>query len=127
MSPNLKNKWFKGKIIKGKGIAKTFGYPTININNPESLLGEIQGVYLSRVKIDGKEYFGLLYYGPRLVLGENKDIVEIYIINFDKKIYGVEIEYKLFDFIRGILNFANLTELKNQIAKDFAIAQEMIK
>lgn len=128
MSQNSGNKlWFKSKIIKGKGIAKTFGYPTVNLHNPEILKGEKEGVYLCEVRISGAIFNGLLYYGPRLVLKENKLIVEIYILEFNKDIYEEDIEYRLKDFIRGVLDFKNFEDLKTQIDKDFAQAKNLIK
>ena len=127
MSPNLKNKFFEAKIISGKNLGKTIGYPTINLDRPEILKGKKRGVYLCRVFFGNKNYFGLLYFGPRLVLKEKKIILEIYIIDFNEEIYGETIRFSLLNYIRGIMDFADMNELKKQINNDFAKVRKMIK
>ena len=128
MSQNLKNKsvWYKSKIIKGRGIAKTLGFPTINLENADILNNKQEGVYLCRLRLKINEYFGLLYYGPRLVLDETHRIIEIYIIDFEEAEINSSMEFKLLDFIRPVLDFENLESLKVQIDKDFDCARAII-
>lgn len=127
MSQNSKNKLYKSSVIKGKGIAKTLGYPTINLSNPEILSGEKEGVYLCRLNIKNNKYFGLLYYGPRIVLNENHTILEIYVIDFEVSVYGEEVSFQLVKFIRKTMKLSSLEKLKVQITKDFTLAQKLIK
>jgi len=114
-------------VVKGYGLAKKLGYPTLNLDNPLILKNRERGVYLSRLKIFSREYFGLLYYGPRLVFNEKKDILEIYVIGFAKNIYGSTVKFQVLKYLRGIKSFKNTDELKKQIALDFQTASNLIK
>ena len=123
----MKKGWHKSKVIAGHGLAKTLGYPTINLDNPEILKGRKKGVYLCRIIIKEKLYYGLLYFGPRLILKEEKNIIEVYIIDFHEEIYAQMIEFKLVKYIRGVMDFAKMEDLKEQIEKDFLEAANLIK
>ena len=120
MSQNTKaDFWLRGKIIKGKGLARTLGYPTLNLENPNILEGQEEGVYFTQVKIQNLIYNGLLYYGPRLVLDETNKILEIYVMGYNGSIYGELIEFKIIQYMRKKMDFKSLKELKKQIEKDF--------
>lgn len=119
--------WYKGKITKGLGIGKTLGYPTLNLHDPAILKDQKEGVYASLIKIENKIYAGILYYGPRLILNERKNILEIYLFDFDKQVYGQTIEFMVKDFIRGVRKFSDFTEFKKQLALDCQIAREILK
>ncbi|OGG31003.1 hypothetical protein A3I51_06120 [Candidatus Gottesmanbacteria bacterium RIFCSPLOWO2_02_FULL_38_8] len=97
------------------------------MDNSALLKRSKKGVYLSHLKINQKDYYGLLYYGPRLVLNETRNILEIFILDFSNVVYGKIVKFRLMDFIRGIMNFSDIQELKKQIEKDLAYAREMIK
>jgi len=127
MSVITQKRWLSGRVIAGRGLAKTLGYPTVNLDNPEIMKSKKQGVYLCKLNFDNKYYFGLLYYGPRLVLGEEHNILEIYIIGFLKDIYGKTIKFHLIKYIRSIMNFDNTLDLKKQIKLDFELALKLIK
>lgn len=107
-----------GRVIKGSGDGKKMGIPTANIefeHNPKTLA---HGVYSTKIKIDGKKYFGISHYGPRYVFNENTPQLEIHILDFDQDIYGKIVEVELLDFIRPTMRFNNIEEMLKQIDKD---------
>lgn len=120
------NQWFSAKVIAGKKIANTLGFPTINLDNPGLLTGEKEGVYACLVKIDKKLHKGVLYFGPRLILGEQEKILEIYLFDFDKIIYGQTISFMLKDYIRPVKNFPDFNQFKKQLASDCSRAREIL-
>ncbi|MBI3379577.1 riboflavin kinase [Candidatus Gottesmanbacteria bacterium] len=119
--------WFSAKVIAGKQIGRTLGFPTINLDNPSLLSGKKEGVYAVLVEIKNKNYHGLLYYGPRLILQEKENILEIYLFDFDKDIYDQEINFQLKNFIRSVENFSNFDQFKKQLAEDVKKARELIR
>ncbi|MBI4973015.1 riboflavin kinase [Candidatus Roizmanbacteria bacterium] len=110
--------WYKAKVLFGSKSGRTIGFPTVNLD-PDILIGTLkEGIYACQVEYESKMYKGALYLGPRLVKGEKNAILEIHIINFKKDIYGQEIEFNVGKFIREIIDFKSMQELKSQIEKD---------
>lgn len=118
--------WLKAKVIEGKRIGRTLGYPTINLDNPRLLSGKNEGVYACLVKIGAKIHQGILYYGPRLILNEKDNILEIYVLDFDKEIYGHDVLFLLKGFIRGVKNFADFNLFKKQLDEDYSRARQIL-
>ncbi len=114
-------------MIAGKQIGKTLGFPTINLDKPGLLTGEREGVYACLVKIDNSLHKGVLYFGPRLILGEKENILEIYLFDFDKNIYGQTISFLLKGFIRPVENFPDFELFKKQLILDCQSASEILK
>lgn len=111
-------KWLSGKVLHGQKIGKILGYPTVNLN-PEILPQSLKkGIYASFVKYKNKTYKGALFFGSRIVLGEEKNVLEIFILDFNLEIHGETIEFCIKDFIRGVQDFSSMEELSKQIRKD---------
>src|SRR3990167_2994145 len=118
--------WLKAKVIEGKQIGRKLGFPTINLDNPGLLSGKKEGVYACLVKIDEKIHQGVLYYGPRLILNEKENILEIYLFDFNNDIYGQEVLFQLKDYIRGVENFPDFDAFKNRLASDCRKASQIL-
>jgi riboflavin kinase/FMN adenylyltransferase len=111
-------KWYQSRVTHGKKLGRTIGYPTINLDNPELLEEEKEGVYGALVNIDGKIYQGALYYGPRKVLKETTNVIEIFVFDFSKELYDQKVTFSLHAFIRGVMDFADFSLLKKQLESD---------
>ncbi len=121
-----KKGWYQGVVNSGNRIGKTNGFPTINLN-PVLLPAELpKGVYATKVRYKQRIFKGALYFGPRLVLGETRTVLEIHIINFAQNIYGKSVEFIILDFIRPPRNFSSLAELKKQLQKDTSRVNEVL-
>lgn len=140
MLQNLKNKtkilfikqkqdniWLSGKVVRGRGLAKKIKSPTLNFNNPDALLGQRKGVYACFLKINKKRYQGVLYYGPRLILKEKEDILEILVFDFNKEIYGETVFFKLAGFVRKPKNFLDFNSFRKQLKKDRYRAMKILE
>lgn len=110
--------WYKSKVYKGDQLGRTLGFPTLNLDVQVLDKPYKEGVYAALVEYENKEYSGMLYLGPRLVLGETKRVLEINLFDFDEEIYDKEVVFTLREYIRPIANFATLEEMKLQLEKD---------
>ena len=109
---------YKSIVYKGDQLGRTIGFPTLNLD-ASVLPSDFQlGIYACSVKIEDKQYKGALYFGPRLVVGETKNVLEIHVLDFDKEIYGQEVEFEIGKYIRTISNFSSMEEMKIQLEKD---------
>jgi len=99
-------------------LAKKIKSPTLNFDNPNILLGQKQGVYACFLKINKKTYQGVLYYGPRLILKEKENILEIFVFDFNKEIYGETVFFRLAGFVREPKNFSEFNSFRKQLKQD---------
>lgn len=108
-----------GKVIEGKKLARTLGFPTANICSSNRIY-PIFGVYGVKVRIKGydKEFFGVMNIGKNPTV-ENEGIhIETHIFDFSDFIYGNIIEVELLHNIRLERKMKDINELKEQISKD---------
>ena len=114
-----------GKVMKGKQIGRTIGYPTANINiSKRDIL--LRGVFCVKSIIeDGtKEYNGLANIGFKPTVDGTELTLEVHLLDFDMDIYGSDIQIDFMHRIRGEKKFKDLDELSNQINEDAKKADE---
>ena len=104
-----------GKVRKGQRLGREIGFPTINIPYE----GEESGVFVGEVLLKGADYQAAVHLGHKPTFFEEKPICEAYLLDFDGEIAeGTEVEVKVYEKIRDIKKFENLTHLAAQISKD---------
>ena len=115
-----------GRVAHGEKLGRTIGYPTANIkmfrkNTP------VNGVFaVTMTGIDGLELEGVANVGTRpTVDGGSKVVLETYLFDFDKEIYGRYVEVRFKQKIRDEIRFQSLEQLKAQIEKDVAEAKNI--
>lgn len=114
-----------GKVLHGKKLGRTIGFPTANQAFPPELQLPKLGVYQSTVLIGGKRYRAVTNVGLRpTVEGTALPNAESYIIGFSGDLYGQEITVCFESFLRPERKFASVAELKNQIDHDAALVSE---
>lgn len=106
----------EGKLIKGKGVGKTLGVPTLNI----IYNGNENGVFAGKVFIDDGEYIAAINLGPRPTFNDEDVLCEAFLLNWTggEIEHGIRIRVELGKKIRETKRFSNSQELKEQIAKD---------
>ncbi|VAW40135.1 FMN adenylyltransferase / Riboflavin kinase [hydrothermal vent metagenome] len=111
-----------GKVSKGNQLGRTLGFPTINLKLGTQAV-PINGVFCVTVRFNGGlEYFGAASIGTRPTI-KNKansraNILEVYILDFNKQIYGQNVEVLFHHKLRNEVEFDNLDELTRQINAD---------
>ncbi len=114
-----------GKVIHGKKLGRTLGYPTANIqvNEPYKLLPK-NGVYVVRTTINNAVYYGMMSIGVNPTIPDEVFSLEVHLFNFNASIYNQEIRIEFLTRIRNEEKFNSLEELKAQLKKDqeFSIA-----
>jgi riboflavin kinase/FMN adenylyltransferase len=119
-----------GKVVQGKQLGRTIGFPTANIYVEEDYkLIPNSGVYVVECKIDNQFYFGMMNIGTNPTI-ENTDLnqkIEVNIFNFDTEIYDKSITVSFLKRIRSEQKFDSLESLKAQIAMDKMESLQFIK
>ena len=122
----LTKRKINGIVIKGSGEGTKIGIPTANISTTQSLGDLEQGVYATKVFIDGKVYGGVAHYGPRAVFNEYNPQLEVHIFKFKDNIYEKVLEIELLEFIRPTLKFNTIDEMLITIKKDIQASKEIL-
>ena len=110
--------FYSGRVVKGRQKGKEIGIPTININIPECKIKIKNGVYRTTVTVDGETYRSITNIGKHPTFGDDNFNVETNIFDFNGNLYGKNVTVKIYEFIRGIINFKTEDELRNQIKDD---------
>ena len=115
-----------GKVVEGKKLGRTLGFPTANIlpNENHKLIPAI-GVYHTSIEIEGVSYKSATSIGLNPTV-ENIDVpkIETYIFDFNEDIYGKEVTLKFHHYIRGEEKYDSIEELKSAIEKDVMKIQD---
>lgn len=107
-----------GKVIHGKKIGRTIGYPTANINTESIKLLPKKGAYIVEVEVKGQQYKGMLSVGTNPTVGGKALTVEVYILDFNEDIYDQNITVKFRDFLHEEIKFEGLEKLIERLDED---------
>lgn len=113
----------EGVVVKGDMIGKKLGFPTVNIENSNTLIPK--GVYATVTEVDGVKYKSVTNVGGKPTIRNNVDRIETHIIDFDRDIYGETIKTSFVKKIRDIVKFGDVESLKAQLKKDIAICKKL--
>lgn len=120
-----RNYSLKGTVVDGDKLGRTFGYPTANLKVEKYKLIPGNGVYIVKVFIGDEVFKGLLSIGTRpTVSSTNEKRTEVYILNFDRDIYGKEIKLEFFKKLRDDQKFDSVEELIRQMDVDKSAAEK---
>jgi len=107
-----------GRVAHGQKLGRELGYPTINIKMGDKTL-IVKGIFAVQVKgIDNRPLRGVASIGTRPTVNGVDTILEVYILNFDRDVYGYSVEVEFLHKLRDEKKFASLEELSVNIGRD---------
>ena len=93
------------------------GFPTANIE-ADAALDARDGVYASRVEVDGRMYDAMSNLGYKPTVDGRRRLLETNIFGFEGDLYGRRLRVELLRFIRPERRFGSVEELFRQIGDD---------
>lgn len=112
----------RNSVIKGNGMARNLGYPTINLVWPDSIVKLPFGVYFGYATIDDDTKPALISWGKRPTLTKGEEaVLEAHIYNVDKDLYGKIAKVSFERKIRNEMNFYGIKPLAEQLKKDYEL------
>ena len=111
-----------GKVIHGRKIGRTIGFPTANLNYDKNYVLPAVGVYYTNVKVNNIIYKGITSVGNNPTVDGKSLTIETYILDFDQDIYEKNIEVFFIKKIRNEKKFNGIEQLKDQLKKDKSFA-----
>ncbi len=115
----------EGVVIGGNRLGRKLGFPTANLAIDDSLAIE-NGVYSSKVFVEGEEYGAMTNIGVRPSVDGSKRLLETHLFGFRGLLYGVRLRVELYTKVRDEQKFSSVEELRKQIEKDFNTIKELM-
>lgn len=124
----LGSPWIADGIIEpGEKNGRTFGFPTANMALGD-LIHPKMGVYAVRLRIEGESEWrdGVANFGRTPTTGLRDPLLETFIFDFNREIYGQRVEVQLIAYQRPELKFPSLDAMIEQMHKDAAKAKDIL-
>jgi riboflavin kinase / FMN adenylyltransferase len=117
-----------GTVEKGDRVGRELGYPTANLN-PHNETMPTDGVYAVRVLTAKEKFGGIANIGVRPTFAGRsaKRRLEVHIFDFDREIYGQNLEVCFLKKLRDEKKFDSAEPLRKQIAADGQSARQIIQ
>jgi len=107
-----------GRVVHGEKLGRELGYPTANIFLHRKA-SPLQGIFVVEVYgIEGEPWLGAASLGTRPTVDGKKVLLEVYLLDFDRDIYGQHIQVSFLHKLRDEEKFDSLEALKAKIAED---------
>ncbi len=114
----------QGRVIHGRKLGRTLGFPTANIALGRRQKVPLEGVYSVEVELpDGSFKNGVANIGQKPTLDALKPSLEVFLLEYNGDLYGQRLKVFFRNKLRGVQKFESLLELKTQIAKDIDVAK----
>ena len=115
--------WFvSGTVVHGDKRGRELGFPTANLRL-DPACGLKHGIYAVRVGIDGKRYDGVANFGRRPMFDTGVVLLEVFLFDFDRDIYGQTIDVAFIHWIRPEMTFASVDDLVRRMDEDCGLAR----
>ncbi len=114
-----------GRVEHGRQLGRTIGMPTANLVPDADKLLPPNGVYYSRVAVNGRVYKGISNVGCKPTVNEEKTLgIETYLYDFAGGLYGQDIVVRLLAFRRPEMRFDSIEDLRAQMETDIAAGRD---
>ena len=107
-----------GRVAHGQKLGRSLGFPTANL--PLRFMPPLSGICAVKVDgLDGGPHYGVASLGVRpTVDSTNRPVLEVYLFDFDRPIYGRRISVSFLRKLRDEAKYPDLESLKAQIRRD---------
>lgn len=115
-----------GTVTHGDSLGKKIGFPTANLSAHNEQFPP-NGVYAATARMTDGVYRGVVNLGvrPTVTKGTAGRVLEIHLLDFDRDIYGRDVEVRFVKFLRPESKFENVDALVAQIRRDVEQARAL--
>ena len=118
---------FTGKVVLGKQLGRTLGFPTANLEITEEYkLIPGDGVYIVRSNIPGVTY-GMMNIGNRPTVDGSRRTIEVHYLDFKANLYDQHIEVQIIQRLRDEKKFASVDLLRQQLEQDLHSVRQYLQ
>lgn len=119
----------RGKVVHGYKVGTTkTGFPTANIQTSNNYVMPQNGVYATRIEIDGKVYASMTNVGVHPTVNKlGLPVIETNVFDCDFDFYDKTVKLYFVEFIRHEKKFKSIDRLKEQIASDKTLIKQVLE
>jgi riboflavin kinase/FMN adenylyltransferase len=116
-----------GRVGHGAKLGRTIGFPTMNVDLHRRV-SPLDGVYAVMVAgIEAQPLPGVANIGVRpMVQGDTRYLLEVYLFDFDRNVYGAHISVEFVHKLRDQAKFESFDALRQQIWRDVDQASALL-
>ena len=114
-----------GTVVRGFQRGKTLGFPTANLQYPDTKARPAEGVYTALAEWGGRKFRAMVNIGRNPTFQAENLTVEAHLLDFEGDIYGEQIRLFFRERIRDVIAFDGPESLKAQLERDRKIAAKM--
>lgn len=114
-----------GIVVHGDGRGRELGFPTANLQTANEQL-PAYGIYATVAVVDGVVHRAVSSVGIRPTIGDNRVMVETYLLDASLDLYGKAMRVAFVRWLREERKYASLEALAAQIGEDCLAARQVL-
>ena len=116
---------FSGRVVRGRGLGKTLGWPTANLQVDGRKFLPLEGVYAATASVEGGAMLpAVMNLGPQPTVDPTApSAVEVHLLDRQLELEGLELVVEPLQLLRRQRTFASFEQLAAQIAADAQLAR----
>jgi riboflavin kinase/FMN adenylyltransferase len=123
-----RNYGFTGLVSEGDKRGQELGFPTANIEPDFEATVPANGIYATRVTVDGETHRAATSIGVRPTFEtDGRRTIEAYLLDFDGDLYTKRLHIEFVSRLRGEVAFESVDALIEQMNSDVEQTREIIK
>lgn len=118
--------WFvSGEVIHGDKRGRALGFPTANLRL-DPACGLKHGIYAVRAGIGAERREGVANFGRRPMFDDGAPLLEVFLFDFDRDLYGQTIDVAFIGWLRHEQKFDSIGALQRAMLADSAQARDAL-
>lgn len=107
-----------GPVVHGDKRGAAIGFPTANLRPPDRKVVPAKGVYAGYAHVRGVAASAAVNVGVRPTFGGGELLIEAYVIEFERDLYGEDLTIEFVEYLRPELDFEDIDSLVAQMRLD---------
>ncbi|MCA0453373.1 MAG: bifunctional riboflavin kinase/FAD synthetase [Chloroflexi bacterium] len=116
-----------GEVVHGEKRGRQIGYPTANTAVWDELVLPANGIYAGWATLGNERFMAMTNVGVRPTFDGKNITVEPYLLDFNRDIYGEQLEVSFEKRLRPEAKFDNLQDLIDQIGRDVEVGRAFLE
>ncbi|MGA7282442.1 MAG: bifunctional riboflavin kinase/FAD synthetase [Acidimicrobiia bacterium] len=113
-------------VVAGDRRGRELGFPTANLEPPVRKVIPGHGIYAGRARIEGRWHAAAINVGVRPTFGGTGLVIEAYILDFERDLYGEALTLEFVEKLRPELKFDSVADLISQMKADVEMVRAIV-